>query len=71
MRPLGQRKTPTKVAGHQDCGDCHPDTTKGGEARARRWWDDPEARKAYLLARWDGLLRRLSGSPSSDTEAGR
>jgi hypothetical protein len=36
MKPLGMHKTRTRVAGHQDCSTCHPDTTKGGRAREKR-----------------------------------
>jgi hypothetical protein len=35
MRAYGQRKTRTRIAGHQDCGVCHSDN-KPGHARARR-----------------------------------
>ncbi len=35
MRPLGKKKTCTKVAGHQKCSTCHPEQ-KNMEARGRR-----------------------------------
>lgn len=35
MKRMGRKLTRTRVAGHQDCGDCHP-ATKGGKARERR-----------------------------------
>jgi len=36
MKPLGKPKlTKTKVAGHQNCAVCHPDT-KGGRTREKR-----------------------------------
>ena len=35
MRPLGTKKTCTRVAGHQDCAVCHEDS-KVGRAREKR-----------------------------------
>lgn len=37
MKPQGRKKTRTRVAGHQDCALCHPDT-KSGKARERLVW---------------------------------
>lgn len=37
MRQYGKERTKTRVAGHQECGVCHPATPrKVGRAKARR-----------------------------------
>ena len=35
MQAYGRKKSPTGVAGHQECGDCHP-VQKNKKKRARQ-----------------------------------
>ncbi len=50
MRQLGKRKIATRVAGHQNCGTCHPEQ-EGGRTRERRNWAAEEEEATAAMER--------------------
>lgn len=74
MKRQGQKKISTRVAGHQKCAFCHPET-KGGRAREKRISDRyEEALREIYRARTEGAhspgyfvhVARAALSPAPD-----
>jgi hypothetical protein len=63
MKPLGRKTTRTRIAGHQDCGVCHPETKSGRAVETLAWKHKAasyEEASAFVDKRWDSVFRRLA-----------